>query len=410
MIYVATILNIIFLIYFLCKYLSLRNNDKWFICLTFFVSCFIVLIFNQNGLNPINKLLMFFLLYGEVLIVFYDNWKKKTLFFLLYYLIIGIGEPLPVFLIQNFRIDQWIENPLILMLMIIALSQVIYYASAAVVNYAYKSIKSNLSKRFYFLFIPLFIVLVFLFYFGDYNTLFIGDHILLNIFLLCLPVIFLICLVQIYVIKVSNLKKDLEISKLNQELLESKYQYLLNQYNSNFNFLHNLLKTCTNLTVLINNKKYKELEEEIYILSDETYKKFNTIYSNSLSLSIVLNEKQQELTENDIYVTTTLLDGDLKCLSSNQQVYLFNEMISAAINSCKNFNHRRYIIVKSFMKEKSTIIQFIFSNDSIEILSKVKTITDEIDKRISSISNVKFDESNQTIEVIFSINNASNEF
>ena len=62
------------------------------------------------------------------------------------------------------------------------------------------------------------------------------------------------------------------------------------------------------------------------------------------------------------------------------------------------------------MKEKSTIIQFIFSNDSIEILSKVKTITDEIDKRISSISNVKFDESNQTIEVIFSLNNASNEF
>ena len=84
-------------------------------------------------------------------------------------------------------------------------------------------------------------------------------------------------------------------------------------------------------------------------------------------------------------------------------------MISAAINSCKNFNHRRYIIVKSLMKEKSTIIQFIFSNNSIEILSKVKTITDEIDKRINSISNVKFDESNRTIEVIFSLNNASNE-
>lgn len=388
MIYIATILNIIFLIYFLCKYLSLRINDKWFICLIFFVSCSIVLIFNQNGLNPINKLLMFFLLYGEVLIVFYDDWKKKTLFFLLYYLIIGIGEPLSVFLIQNFRIDQWIKSPLILMLIIITLSQVIYYASAAVVNYAHKSIKSNLSKKFYYLFIPFFIVIVYLIYFGDYNTLFTGDHILLKIFLLCLPVIFIITLIQIYIIKVSNLKKDLEISKLNQELLESKYQYLLNQYNSNFNFLHDLLKTCTNLTVLINNKKYKELEEEIYILSDETYKK---------------------LTENDIYVTTTLLDGDLKCLSSNQQVYLFNEMISAAINSCKNFNHRRYIIVKSLMKEKSTIIQFIFSNNSIEILSKVKTITDEIDKRINSISNVKFDESNQTIEVIFSLNNASNE-
>lgn len=409
MIYIATILNIIFLIYFLCTYLSLRINDKWFICLVFFVSCSIVLIFNQNDLNPLNKLLMFFLLYGEVLIVFYDDWKKKTLFFLLYYLIIGIGEPLSVLIIKDSQVDQWIKNPLILMLMIITLSQVTYYASSAVVNYAYKSIKSNLSKKFYFLFIPFLIVLVFLFYFGDYNTLFIGDHILLNIFLFCLPVIFLICLIQYYVIKVSNLKKNLEISKLNQELLESRYQYLLNQYNTNFNFLHDLLKTCTDLTVLINNKKYKELKEEIYILSDETYKKFNTIYSNSLALSIVLNEKQRQLTENDIYVTTTLLDGDLKRLSSDQQVYLFNEMISAAIISCKNFKNRRYIIVKSFMKEKSTIIQFIFSNDSIEILSKVKDITDEIDKRINSISNVKFDESNQTIEIIFSLNGASNE-
>lgn len=409
MIYIATILNIIFLIYFLCTYLSLRINDKWFISLIFFVSCFIVLIFNQNGLNPINKLLMFFLLYGEVLIVFYDNWKRKTFFFLLYYLIIGIEETLSVLIIKNSQIDQLIKSPIILMLMVITLSQVMYYASAAIINYAYKSIKSNLSKKFYFLFIPLFIILVFLFYFGDYNTIYRGNHIFLKIFLFILPVVFLITLIQIYIIKVSNLKKDLEISKLNHELLESRYQYLLNQYNSSFNFLHDLLKTCSDLIVLINNKKYKELEEEIYILSDETYKKFNTIYSNSLSLSIVLNEKQQELNENDIYVTTTLLDGDLKCLSSNQQVYLFNEMISAAINSCKNFNNRRYIIVKSFMKEKSTIIQFIFSNESIEILSKVKTITDEIDKRINSISNVRFDESNQTIKVIFSLNNASNE-
>lgn len=409
MIYIATILNVIFLIYFLCTYLSLRINDKWFICLVFFVSCSIVLIFNQNDLNPLNKLLMFFLLYGEVLIVFYDEWKKKTLFFLLYYLIIGIGEPLSVLIIKDSQVDQWIKNPLILMLMVITLSQVMYYASAAVVNYAYKSIKSNLSKKFYFLFVPFLIVLVFLFYFGDYNTIFRGNHIFLKIFLFILPVVFLITLIQIYVIKVSNLKKDLEISKLNQELLESKYQYLLNQYNTNFNFLHDLLKTCSDLIVLINNKKYKELKEKIYILSDETYRKFNTIYSNSLSLSIVLNEKQQELTENDIYVTTTLLDGDLKSLSSNQQVYLFNKMISTAINSCKNFKNRRYIIVKSFMKEKSTIIQFIFSNDSIEILSKVKDITDEIDKRINSISNVKFDESNQTIEIIFSLNGASNE-
>ena len=409
MIYIATILNIIFLIYFLCTYLSLRINDKWFICLVFFVSCSIVLIFNQNDLNPLNKLLMFFLLYGEVLIVFYDDWKKKTFFFLLYYLIIGIGEPLSVFIIQNLQIDQWIENPLILMFMIITLSQVIYYVSATVVNYAYKSIKSSLSKKFYFLFIPFFIVLVFLFYFGDYGTLFAGNHILLKIFLFCLSIIFISSLIQIYVIKVSNLKKDLEISKLNQELLESKYQYLLNQYNTNFNFLHDLLKTCTDLTVLINNKKYKELKEEIYILSDETYKKFNTIYSNSLALSIVLNEKQRQLTENDIYVTTTLLDGDLKRLSSDQQVYLFNEMISAAIISCKNFNNRRYIIVKSFIKEMSTIIQFIFSNDSIEILSKVKAKVDEIDKKINSISNVIFDEANQTIEVIFTINDESNE-
>lgn len=409
MIYIATILNIIFLIYFLCTYLSLRINDKWFISLIFFVSCFIVLIFNQNGLNPINKLLMFFLLYGEVLIVFYDNWKRKTFFFLLYYLIIGIEETLSVLIIKNSQIDQLIKSPIILMLMVIILSQVMYYASAAIINYAYKSIKSSLSKKFYFLFIPLFIILVFLFYFGDYNTIYRGNHIFLKIFLFILPVVFLITLIQIYIIKVSNLKKDLEISKLNHELLESRYQYLLNQYNSNFNFLHDLLKTCSDLIVLINNKKYKELEEEIYILSDETYKKFNTIYSNSLSLSIVLNEKQQELNENDIYVTTTLLDGDLKCLSSNQQVYLFNEMISAAINSCKNFNNRRYIIVKSFIKEMSTIIQFIFSNDSIEILSKVKAKVDEIDKKINSISNVIFDEANQTIEVIFTINDESNE-
>lgn len=402
MIYISTILNILFLIYFLCTYLSLRFNDKWFISLAFFLSCFIVIIFNQNGLNPLNKLLIFFLLYSEVLIIFYDNWKKKTFFFLLYYLIIGVGETLSVFLMKNSQIDQWIESPQILMLMIIILSQVIYYVSAAVVNYIYQSIKSNLSKKFYVLFIPLLIILLFLFYFGDYNTIFRGNHIFLKIFLFFLLVIFFVLLMQIYIIKILNLKKDLEITKLNQEILESKYQYLLSQYNTNFNFLHDLLKTCTNLTVLFNNKKYEELEDAIYTLSDETYRKFNTIYSNCLSLSIVLNEKQHELSENNIYVTTTLLDGDLKYLTSNQQVYLFNEMLSEAINSCKHFNGRRYIIVKSFVKEKSSIIQFIFSNDSDEFFLYMKDKLENIDNVLSSMSNIVFDKINNTIEIIFS--------
>ena len=61
-------------------------------------------------------------------------------------------------------------------------------------------------------------------------------------------------LFQLQIIKNENLRKSLEISELNNEMMISKFNSLNKEYESNFKFLHNLLHTCAELNQLIDHK------------------------------------------------------------------------------------------------------------------------------------------------------------
>uniref|UniRef100_UPI0037DD9E22 hypothetical protein n=1 Tax=Methanobrevibacter smithii TaxID=2173 RepID=UPI0037DD9E22 len=151
---------------------------------------------------------------------------------------------------------------------------------------------TNLPKSFYILFFPALTTILFLIVYGNYQTLFSGNKILVIILFLLLIFNSITILFQLQIIKNENLKKSLKISELSKEMMISKFNSLNKEYESNFKFLHNLLHTCAELNQLIDQKKYDELDLLIKSLSNKTIKEFNEIYTNSPIFSTVLNHKK----------------------------------------------------------------------------------------------------------------------
>lgn len=118
---------------------------------------------------------------------------------------------------------------------------------------------TNLPKSFYILFFPALTTILFLIVYGNYQTLFSGNKILVIILFLLLISNSITILFQLQIIKNENLRKSLEISELSNEMMISKFNSLNKEYESNFKFLHSLLHTCAELNQLIDQKNMMSL-------------------------------------------------------------------------------------------------------------------------------------------------------
>src|SRR5699024_1073976 len=82
------------------------------------------------------------------------------------------------------------------------------------------------------------------------------------------------------IVRSTNIKADLKLQEHKAKTLELKYQLVSQHYLYNFNFLHELLHCYTDINNLIDNHEYNKVKEKVNTLMDDTYKEFNSIYSN----------------------------------------------------------------------------------------------------------------------------------
>ena len=249
---------------------------------------------NHNGINQIGKILSFITLYIYISFLFKGSLINKFILFLVCYLTIGISESLSIVFFQLFNPSFSLNNIYTsnTYLVIIILTQFFAYFFSYIIQKICHTIKiTNLPKSFYILFFPALTTILFLIVYGNYQTLFSGNKILVIILFLLLISNSITILFQLQIIKNENLRKSLELSELSKEMMISKFNSLNKEYESNFKFLHNLLHTCAELNQLIDQKKYDELDSLIKSLSNKTIKEFNEIYTNSPIFSTVLNHK-----------------------------------------------------------------------------------------------------------------------
>lgn len=170
------------------------------------------------------------------------------------------------------------------------------------------------------------------------------------------------------IIRSTNIKANLIFEKHKTETLELKYQLISQHYSYNFNFLHELLHTYTDINQLIEEKKYEETKKKINILMDNTYKEFNSIYSNSIVLNYLINERLQNFKNNNICCTTVIEDEKINTLNFDIQYELFNLIIQHGEKQAQNFDRsHRIILIKAKTVLNNLVIQCIIPYKDINL-------------------------------------------
>lgn len=190
--------------------------------------------------------------------------------------------------------------------------------------------------------------------------------------------------------------KTIRAMELENEMksMQVKYETINMLYQNNFNFLHDTTRKLMRLSSFLSNKNYDELSKQINELSDTMLVQYNTINSNSVIISSILNYRLNDIVTNNIRIKTDILCNDFSFLSVKTQNELFSALVNNAIDSCISANSESpVVIIKSNAIDYNMIIQCLYSytdeykmenNYNIELIQK---LIHEFDGNISYQSN-----------------------
>ena len=108
------------------------------------------------------------------------------------------------------------------------------------------------------------------------------------------------------VIRSNKISSDLELSIYREKIVNAKYDLLKSHYNNNFFFLHDLLHQCYKLKSYVDEDNKEDVKKELDKMTETTFKRFNSIYTNSLALNYAVNSKLEELEKNKINFISTI--------------------------------------------------------------------------------------------------------
>lgn len=372
---IANLFNLCAL-HYICKnllqYKTKRKYLHYFIfCITFFLLCFI----NITGASHKKSLIIFIIYLLYVFLQFKDRifnifWATIPFytFSLLSELIIGV--------ILNYFLDFHKSTQMNSILFNIGLfcsvSLLLFFSYIFVKFIHYLQLYSFPAYCEIIFVFPLATVLL-LSSLNNYYEIINNTAIILLIFLCILISNFSILIIFFLFMQSNKISSDLKSSQYEKNIIDTKYNLLKNHYNNNFHFLHDLLHKCHQMNTFIENNDIYNLKKELNSLSDITFNKFNSIYSNSLALNYVTNNYINQLQENKIKFTSTIKYNDFSFLDLNTQIDIFSKFLDYGILLNKSISENyRNIIIKSNKFGEQVIISAIIKCENIDYYTKEK--------------------------------------
>lgn len=204
-------------------------------------------------------------------------------------------------------------------------------------------------------------------------------------------IFFIVCgLIASNILFLYALIKEFERIKMKNEMekMQFKYHLLYSQYNANFDFLHDTIRSLTKLDNLIQKNELKEVRKIILDLNKSLIKNFNMINTNSTILNTILYSKTNEINLYNITVKTVIEYNDFSFLSKTEQNYLFSEIVDIALFSCMKSNlDDPLIIIKSKKINDYLLIECIFScHHPFTIFDQFKSFIEKKNGRLISES------------------------
>lgn len=384
-----------------------HRRMKTFLAFLLF-SCIVMTIClcNWYGIHQFGKVVSLIVIFSYVCFLFNGRFLQKIILFFICYLIIGVAETTAVVIIDKILINntEGIYNDSYGYVVII--TQCFCYAMSFILFKVDEKIKSiDPPKSFYFLLVPVILTMIYsLVYIQDQNWILPENKTVLIILVFLFVFSLFSILLQIQIIKTVKFQKDLEVLKVKEQIISSKYEHLNRLYDNNFYLLHDLLQNCTSILSMFEMKDYNKIESKIHELYLSVFNQFNSIYTNSPIISMILNERKQELEELQITVSTTIQESRLLFLPPIQQYQFFNEIFDVAIDSSKKYEGARVIVLKSTKIVNGTILQFLFhslpNQQEIEYYSQRLV---HICTEYSVDENIQFDAMNSTINMIIKV-------
>ncbi len=388
MIIISNIISFILISYIANSFLIKKySKEKSFIY--FFLAIITISVFNYNGGSPIKAIFVLVIYFLYIVLLFKGDIIKKLLVIIPFFLIQIITELLVGFILGHIPIIELTRNVLSFGYIFgIAISIIISILFTFVYVYILNNIKFHYFPKYaWLIFILPIITIVLLIDVDDYFKLFNSHiNIFVNIIGLALSNLILF-IIFLLVINSSNIKLELKIEKQKKEFVKSKAKLLSQHYDYNFQFLHDLLHTCNELDMLLNNSKTKEAMNLLNQLTETTYKEFNAIYSNSFILNYVINNNLNQIIENKIDIKTVIEYNLFDIFDFDTQLSLFEYLLDISINSClKSDIKNRIIIIKSGVYANNIFLKLTIPDQSInknEIENELMKFLDNISYSLS---------------------------
>lgn len=197
-----------------------------------------------------------------------------------------------------------------------------------------------------------------------------------------------------------RMKKEFYQYQYENNLHRIRYELLEQHYQSNFNFLHDLLNDCRTMVEYLENKEYTDLNTKINEVNETAYREFNAIYSNSPVLHCVIQSYKQILNENQIHIHTTIEYVDFSFMSLYDQTEFFSLLIDYGIECCKHVvDKEKNIIIKSKVKNDQVIIQMLTSS-SFDLTHESLSRLEEFICHYNATISMKYNQDNNVMSCI----------
>lgn len=245
-----------------------------------------------------------------------------------------------------------ISNALFLILSIYFIKFKEFYVSASLPNYMW-----------IILLLPFSTIMLFM-NISDYFSMIEYNKGILFIFLCLTASNYILLFIFYKALESFKLRQELYYQKEHNEIVKAELELLNQHYKSNFNLLHTLLHSYSTLKVLLDNNNIEELNEKLDELSTRTFKEFNSIYSESALLNVIISDKLNDLRELNIAIRTIMNYSEFEFFELYEQKFFFSNIIDLCILLCsKKLVGEKMIFIKSIKRESQVIVQIYCSSE-----------------------------------------------
>lgn len=376
-----SILQLYFLFLFNKYFFNKRKIEKFFSNSCIILSTLILCILLYNYQNSLIYLFIFILYFFFIYILYSSKWYKilmHTIVFCIISFCSIMFSTLITYLFFNMKRFPKLNT----------FDYSLYLLFCFILLYYFLKIYIDLYSKILNFDLPKFVSLVYLFPSFTLFFILISDNFYtllrldLKSFIMIFSLLFtniILFIIYINLVQTMNYKNRFEILNYREKYSSKKYDLLNIQYKNNFHFLHDLLNEYQKIDFLMNNNDFKLAQEQLHNLANLTYHNFNDLYTDSIVLNYLLNNKKEIIETNNIQILSLLQYTDFTFMDFCDQIDFFSISLDYLIKNTIPFDGEKLISIKSSMKNNLLILNFQFTSNNYEINKK------EIDNLTNSI-------------------------